>query len=71
VTPVDPVPALALHLGSLHAYETALVLLVAFGPFLVIVGLVVRDRRRAVGPGEGLEQSDGGSATEARPSGTP
>jgi hypothetical protein len=34
-----------LHLGTLHPVEQALVLLLAFGPFLVL-GLVVRHRRR-------------------------
>lgn len=44
---VTPLAAALHHLGSLHPYETVLVLVVAFGPFLVIVGLVVRERRRA------------------------
>jgi len=35
------------HLGTLHTYETVLVLVVAFGPFLVIAALVLRER---VGP---------------------
>ena len=34
-----------LHLGSLHAYETGLTLLLAFGPF-VVLGIVVWLRRR-------------------------
>ena len=34
------------HLGSLHAYEQALVLLLAFGPFAVL-GIVVWLRHRA------------------------
>ena len=39
-------PALtALHLGSLHPVEQALVLLVALGPFAVL-GLVVRHQRK-------------------------
>jgi hypothetical protein len=38
---------LVFHLGGLHPYETALVMLVAFGPFVVIVLLVRRDRRRS------------------------
>jgi len=35
----------ALHLGTLHPVEQALVLLLAFGPFAVL-GLVVRHQRR-------------------------
>jgi hypothetical protein len=35
-----------LHLGSLHAYEKALVALVAFGPFLVLFAMVHLRRRR-------------------------
>ncbi len=34
------------HMGDLHPVETWLVLLVAFGPFVVIALLVRRDRRR-------------------------
>ena len=36
----------ALHLGGLHPYEQALVLLIAFGPFVVlgVVVYVVRKR---------------------------
>lgn len=65
MTPADLLPVLALHhLGSLHPYETALVLLIAFGPFVVIVGLVVLERRRAAAPGV-LEDPDALAATEA------
>ncbi len=35
----------AQHLGSLHAYEQILVLLLAFGPF-VVLGIVVYVLRR-------------------------
>jgi hypothetical protein len=34
-----------LHMGSLHPYEQALTLLLAFGPF-VVLAIVVRRRRR-------------------------
>ena len=34
-----------LHLGSLHPYEQALTLLLAFGPFLLL-GVVILLRRR-------------------------
>lgn len=36
----------ALHLGRMHAQEQLLVLLVAFGPFVVLVGVVLVIRRR-------------------------
>ncbi|HZJ07692.1 MAG TPA: hypothetical protein VFD59_19845 [Nocardioidaceae bacterium] len=37
------------HLGSLHPYETVVLLLVAFGPFLVLAVVVaVLHRRRGV-----------------------
>ena len=39
---------MALHLGSLHPYETALVLFVAFGPFLVLLVVVLLLRRREI-----------------------
>jgi len=35
----------AQHLGSLHGYEQALTLVLAFGPF-VLLGLVIWHRRR-------------------------
>ena len=41
-----------LHLGSLHPYEQALTLLLAFGPF-VVLGLVIWRRR-----GEEAEQPE-------------
>ena len=34
------------HLGALHAYEAALVALVAFGPFIVLFAVVYVVRRR-------------------------
>lgn len=41
-----------LHMGSLHPYEQALTLLLAFGPF-VVLGLVMwRRRREDVADGE-------------------
>ncbi|MBD8868741.1 hypothetical protein [Nocardioides donggukensis] len=38
-------PVAAWHLGQLHAYEQALVLVIAFGPF-VVLGIVVGVLRR-------------------------
>lgn len=42
------------HLGDLHAYERWLVLLLAFGPFILlgVVVYVVRRRDLAAGPDE-------------------
>lgn len=40
------VALLPLHFGQLHAYEQALVLLVAFGPFLVLGVVVYIVRKR-------------------------
>ena len=40
-----PVPT-ALHLGALHGAEWAFVLLLAFGPLLAAVGVVLVLRRR-------------------------
>ena len=39
------VPVLPLHMGALHPFEQLLVLLVAFGPF-VLLAVVVLVRRR-------------------------
>jgi len=55
------------HLGDLHAYETALLALLAFGPFVVLGFVVVMMRRRDAadeedGPGEKSERgADRGS----------
>jgi hypothetical protein len=43
--PGAPVP---LHLGGLHPVEQLLVLVVAFGPFLVLFVVVYVARRRAI-----------------------
>lgn len=41
-----PVLTTLMHLGKLHAYEKALVLAVAFGPFVVLAAVVYVVRRR-------------------------
>jgi hypothetical protein len=38
-----------LHLGSLHPIETILVFVLAFGPFVGLVAVVVITRRRTEG----------------------
>jgi len=38
-------PVLPLHMGALHPYETALTVVLAFGPF-VLLAIVVWLRRR-------------------------
>lgn len=57
----------AQHLGALHGYEKLLVLLIAFGPF-VLLSLVVRyaNRRNA----EEDEAGDGGDGVSGLPPAT-
>ena len=43
MTSLTPVP---LHLGALHPYELLLVLVIAFGPFVVLAVVVFVLRRR-------------------------
>lgn len=63
-----PVPVLPLralwHMGSLHAHEQALTILLAFGPF-VLLGVVVWLRRRADAalPEEDSRPADSSSRT--------
>ena len=38
----------ALHMGALHPYERLLVLLIAFGPFVVLAVVVYVVRRRDI-----------------------
>jgi hypothetical protein len=35
----------ALHMGALHPYEKVLTLVLAFGPFLLLAGVIVARRR--------------------------
>ena len=46
-------PSVPLHLGSLHAYETVLLAILAFGPFVVLAVVVIIIRRR-----DGAEDED-------------
>jgi hypothetical protein len=50
---VAPVP---LHLGALHGYEQALVLLLALGPFVVLGVVVAVQRRRAISEEDGADR---------------
>lgn len=43
---MSPALLVPMHLGDLHAYETALLALLAFGPFVVLAVVVVVLRRR-------------------------
>lgn len=63
-------PALVtpLHLGALHPYEQFLVLLVAFGPFVVLAFVVRRARRKAI-EGAIAAESDGSNCPEDGSSG--
>lgn len=45
---MGPLDMAALHMGALHAHERLLVLLIAFGPFLVLIAVVVVLRRRDI-----------------------
>ncbi len=58
-----PVPQ---HMGELHPYETVLVLLIAFGPFLVI-GLLVRRERRRTGQDDVTDASRPASPAPREP----
>ncbi|HSE08714.1 MAG TPA: hypothetical protein VLB29_08605 [Nocardioidaceae bacterium] len=54
------------HLGDLHAYETALLALLAFGPFVVLAVVVVMLRRRDAAPqGEGTSSAATGGTDAA------
>ncbi len=48
----------ALHLGGLHPYEQALVLLIAFGPFVVLAVVVHVVRKRDLADEERDRSSD-------------
>jgi len=47
-TPGAPLASLPLHMGALHPVEQLVVLVVAFGPFLVLFVVVYVARRRAI-----------------------
>jgi hypothetical protein len=57
----DVLPAVVWHLGTLHTYEKLLVLLVAFGPFVVlsVVVHVVRKRDIAAEEAQAAESAGG------------
>jgi hypothetical protein len=55
------------HLGRLHTYEQALVLLIAFGPFVVLGVVVVLMRRRDVAAERRQEGQEGPSASQDAP----
>jgi hypothetical protein len=48
----------ALHMGALHPYEQALVLLIAFGPFVVLGVVVYVVRRRDIADEERERSSE-------------
>ena len=54
------------HLGALHPVETALTLILAFGPFLVL-GVVIVIRRRQDRLAEERELGEGGASGEDSP----
>jgi len=59
-----------LHFGSLHPYEQALTLLLAFGPFVLLAIVVVvrrrHDDRSEQGPEQRPGESDGRAAQRER-----
>jgi uncharacterized protein YpmS len=46
------------HMGQLHAWEQVFVLLLAFGPFILLGIVVVVVRRRDIAEEEGQEQDE-------------
>lgn len=54
------------HMGSLHPYEQALTLLLAFGPF-VVLGLVIWRRRGEEDPVASDDDTAGEAASHAAP----
>jgi hypothetical protein len=65
--PMGSAIVVPMHLGNLHPYETALLVLLAFGPFVVLAVVVAVLRRRDAGDDETSQEGrpQGGSA-EAR-----
>lgn len=57
-----------LHLGSMHAHETALLALLAFGPFVVLVVVVLLIRRRDLAEESEQEREEGPAASAAESS---
>ena len=55
-----------LHMGALHPVEKALVLLVAFGPFVVLFAVVYVVRRRDIAEEEARAQRRGGPGRHGR-----
>lgn len=51
---------LPFHMGSLHPFEQALVLLLAFGPVVVLGAVVLVVRRRDVAAEEREQRESGG-----------
>jgi hypothetical protein len=66
---MDVLLPVAWHLGPLHGYEKLLVLLVAFGPF-VVLSLVVRYARRRDLEEEAREDATGTDDLSDRPPAT-
>jgi hypothetical protein len=57
-----------LHMGALHPVEQALVLLVAFGPFVVLFAVVYVVRRRDLAEEETGRGEEAGPTVTAGPS---
>lgn len=59
MTPDNGGVILPLHLGNLHPFEQAMVVLLAFGPLLLLVATVVVARRRDAGREREPEEWEG------------
>ena len=57
---MNPLANIAMHFGQLHAYETALLMMLAFGPFVVVAFVVtIRGRRDAADEEVDVEENQG------------
>lgn len=61
----------AYHMGNLHPFEQALVLLLAFGPFLVLFGVVFVVRRRDVADDEASAEDASSTGEDVSRAGPP
>lgn len=53
-----------LHFGALHAHEKWLVLVLAFGPFLVLAAVIVLRQRQDAAEEEAARSEGGAAPTE-------
>lgn len=53
-------PVVPLHLGTFHAYEWVLMMLLIAGPFLMLAGVIVHVRRRDAREAAAQASDEGG-----------